>query len=131
MRLEILQVRDCPNVPVLEERIRQATADQELDDEITHRVIDDPATASAAGMTGSPTLLVDGHDPFAAPGHLPSVSCRLYESENGGMPRGAVGRCAASRTRTRTPWIQPSASTATSARLSLALLPAPRRSAHL
>ncbi|BDB42108.1 MULTISPECIES: alkylmercury lyase [Mycobacterium] len=86
MRLEILQVRDCPNVPVLEERIRQATADQELDVEITHRVIDDPATASAAGMTGSPTLLVDGHDPFAAPGHLPSVSCRLYESENDGMP---------------------------------------------
>lgn len=85
MKLEILQVPDCPNVPVLEERIRQATAGQELDVEITHRVIDDPATASAAGMTGSPTLLIDGHDPFATPGQVSSVSCRLYQCENGGI----------------------------------------------
>ena len=29
-------------------------------------------------MTGSPTLLVDGADPFARPGQPPSISCRLY-----------------------------------------------------
>ena len=34
-------------------------------------------------MTGSPTLLADGADPFARPGQLPSVSCRLYPDENG------------------------------------------------
>ncbi len=99
MRLEILQVPDCPNVGVLQERIRQATAGQVLDAEITHRVIDDPATASVAGMIGSPTLLIDGRDPFAIPGQVPSVSCRLYPSEAGGMDgapsvsalRGALG----------------------------------------
>src|SRR4051794_14140426 len=35
------------------------------------------------GMTGSPTLLIDGTDPFARPGSEPSLSCRLYPSENG------------------------------------------------
>ena len=34
-------------------------------------------------MTGSPTLLADGADPFARPGQLPSVSCRLYRDEHG------------------------------------------------
>ena len=29
-------------------------------------------------MNGSPTLLVDGIDPFAGPGQLASVSCRLF-----------------------------------------------------
>ncbi|MEU6580209.1 alkylmercury lyase family protein [Nocardia sp. NPDC046763] len=85
MKLEILQVPDCPNVAVLEDRVRQATAGHPIVLEISHRVIDDPDEAAAAGMAGSPTLLVDGVDPFAVPGQVPSVSCRLYRSESGGM----------------------------------------------
>jgi hypothetical protein len=34
-------------------------------------------------MHGSPTLLVDGSDPFAAPGEPPSLSCRLYRDASG------------------------------------------------
>jgi hypothetical protein len=34
-------------------------------------------------MTGSPTLLIDGHDPFAEPGSAASLSCRLYRDESG------------------------------------------------
>ena len=39
--------------------------------------------AAEAGMHGSPTLLVDGVDPFAAPGQPPSLSCRLYRDAAG------------------------------------------------
>ncbi|MFE3223676.1 alkylmercury lyase family protein [Nocardia sp. NPDC059228] len=85
MKLEILQVPHCPNVAVLEDRIRQATAGHPIVLEISHRVIDDPDDAAAAGMAGSPTLLVDGVDPFAVPGQVPSVACRLYRSESGGI----------------------------------------------
>ncbi|MEU2004619.1 organomercurial lyase [Rhodococcus sp. NPDC019627] len=84
MRLEILQVPGCPNVALLEQRLEKVLADQQSEVEISHRVIDDPAVATDAGMTGSPTLLVDGVDPFAEPGSVPSVSCRLYPS--GGAP---------------------------------------------
>lgn len=83
MKLDILQVPDCPNVAVLERRIRQATAGEPVQPEITLRVIDDPGRAATAGMTGSPTLLVDGRDPFAIPGQVPSLSCRLYPSDTG------------------------------------------------
>jgi hypothetical protein len=40
-------------------------------------VIANETDAAAAGMHGSPTLLVDGIDPFAAPGQPTSLSCRL------------------------------------------------------
>jgi hypothetical protein len=34
-------------------------------------------------MHGSPTLLIDGRDPFAGPGAPASLSCRLYRDETG------------------------------------------------
>jgi len=45
------------------------------------------------GLHGSPTVLVDGTDPFAAPGQRASMSCRLYDNGPGrleGAP--SVGR---------------------------------------
>ena len=39
-------------------------------------------------MRGSPTLLIDGTDPFGGPGQPPSLSCRLYGDE-AGRPGGA------------------------------------------
>jgi hypothetical protein len=83
MRLEILQVPGCPNVALLEQRLDQALAGHPAPVERAHRVVDDLATAHALGMTGSPTLLVDGVDPSAEPGLAPSVSCRLYRDDDG------------------------------------------------
>jgi hypothetical protein len=34
-------------------------------------------------MTGSPTLLLDGRDPFARAGQEPAISCRLYRDADG------------------------------------------------
>ncbi|MFE3103168.1 organomercurial lyase [Nocardia tengchongensis] len=83
MRLEILQVPDCPNVTVLEDRIGQAIAGEPVTVDIEHRLVTDQEQAVATGMTGSPTLLIDGRDPFAVAGSVPSLSCRLYPSADG------------------------------------------------
>ncbi|MCX4965819.1 hypothetical protein OHA98_13415 [Streptomyces sp. NBC_00654] len=40
--------------------------------------VHDEAQAAERGMNGSPTVLLDGVDPFAPAGAVPSVSCRLY-----------------------------------------------------
>jgi hypothetical protein len=85
MRLTILHVPDCPNVAILEERLTRVVSG---DVEVTLRVVDSEELAAALGMTGSPTLLVDGVDPFAEPGRAASVSCRLYHDETG-HPAGA------------------------------------------
>ncbi|GAB92383.1 hypothetical protein [Gordonia rhizosphera] len=85
MKLEILQVPGCPNVGLLERRIAEAVAGEQIDVAITHRVLNDQAAATEARMTGSPTLLVDGEDPFTEPGSVAGVSCRLYPVEGGGI----------------------------------------------
>ncbi|MEV6413619.1 thioredoxin family protein [Kribbella sp. NPDC051718] len=79
MRLEVLHVPDCPNLPPLLERLAQAS-----DLLVVTHTIDSDADAARFGMAGSPTLLIDGVDPFAVPGQ-PSygLSCRLYRDEQG------------------------------------------------
>jgi hypothetical protein len=44
--------------------------------------------AEGWGMHGSPTLLIDGADPFAGSQQRPGMSCRLYRDE-AGRPSGA------------------------------------------
>ncbi|MFG2884578.1 hypothetical protein ACGFYV_20190 [Streptomyces sp. NPDC048297] len=82
MRVEMLTVPDCPNGPVFRERLMLALAGR-ADVELTEYVVDDHADAERRGMHGSPTLLVDGHDPFAAPGTPAGLSCRLYRGVDG------------------------------------------------
>jgi hypothetical protein len=82
MELTLLTVPACPNAAVFEERLAAALAGHP-DTVVRRREVADEREAAAAGMHGSPTLLVDGVDPFAAPGQPPSLSCRLYRDATG------------------------------------------------
>jgi hypothetical protein len=82
MQLTVLAVPDCPNAPVLEDRLA-AVLDGRAGVSVLHQVISSEADAARWGMQGSPTLLIDGVDPFAQPGQPPSVSCRLYRDDDG------------------------------------------------
>jgi hypothetical protein len=82
VELIVLAVPGCPNAPVLEERLAEVLAGWP-GVTVQRRVIADVAEAARWGMRGSPTLLVDGSDPFAAPGGGPAVACRLYRGEDG------------------------------------------------
>jgi len=79
--LEVLHVRDCPHLAPMLERLQRLT-----DRQVTIREIATPEEAAAYGMAGSPTLLVDGLDPFAdgRPDEC-GVSCRIYRDEQGRM----------------------------------------------
>ena len=80
MTLEILQVPGCPGADLLAARLDSLLAGRLR---VTRRVVTSHAAAERLGMTGSPTLLADGADPFARPDQLPSVSCRLYQDQDG------------------------------------------------
>lgn len=86
MRLQILYVPDCPNTGLLRARLEQALTGQDTVDVQLH-VIHDQDEATAFGMTGSPTLLIDGVDPFAEAGQPTSMSCRLYPDQDGAVCR--------------------------------------------
>ena len=59
--------------------------------------------AQERGVVGSPTILIDGVDPFAVPGQSPAVACRVYVTPAGlsGVPPldDVVTALAASRDR--------------------------------
>src|SRR6185437_12629763 len=82
MHLTLLAVPDCPNAPVLKDRLT-AVLGGRVGISVSHQMISDEDEAARYRMHGSPTLLIDGADPFAEPGQPPSMSCRLYRDENG------------------------------------------------
>ena len=86
MELTLLTVQACPNAAVFEERLAAALTGYP-DAVVRRRQIADEFEAAQAGMHGSPTLLIDGTDPFAAPRQPPSLSCRLYRDNTGRAER--------------------------------------------
>src|SRR5215510_3560508 len=82
IELTLLAVPACPNAAIFEERLAAALVGHP-GVVVQRREIADEREAAEAGMHGSPTLLIDGEDPFAAPGQPPSLSCRLYRDATG------------------------------------------------
>ena len=82
MELTLLTIPDCPNATAFEERL--ATVLAGYPGTVVHRrVISCERAAAEAGMHGSPTLLINGADPFAPAGQAPSLACRLYRDASG------------------------------------------------
>ncbi len=86
MDLTVLAVPDCPNVALLEQRLAGLVGGRP-GVRVSRIVVDSAEEAARLGMHGSPTLLIDGSDPFPAPA-VPALACRLYPSEDG-PPEGA------------------------------------------
>jgi hypothetical protein len=81
MQVELLYVEDCPNWEKTDRRLRDLAAAMGFT--IRRHVVASPEQAEAYGMRGSPTILVDGADPFARADQPPSLSCRLYQTPEG------------------------------------------------
>ncbi|MEU9238278.1 hypothetical protein [Streptomyces sp. NPDC048385] len=80
-RITVLTVPDCSNARLVRERIAEALEGRSLP--VKWIEVNDADEATRQGMTGSPTLLLDGIDPFAHDGATPSLSCRLYRHADG------------------------------------------------
>ncbi len=78
-RVRLLHVPGCPGAELLLRRLAEPGFGEV---QVDRAVVADETEAVAAGMTGSPTLLIDGMDPFAVPAAVPSLSCRLYRDEH-------------------------------------------------
>ena len=89
MDVELLVIPDCPNEAPAAALLRTALDDVVLVRiPVTKVVIDSPEHAERRGFIGSPTILIDGDDPFAEPGQPAAVACRVYRNTTGpgGIP---------------------------------------------
>lgn len=82
MRLQILHVPDCLGAEALN-GVLGPLLEARPDIQVTRQIVTTEDEAGRVGMTGSPTILADGRDPFPSPGQQPSLSCRLYPGEDG------------------------------------------------
>src|ERR1022692_2029381 len=99
MHLTVLAVPGCPNVALLEEQLA-SVLDGRPGVTVSRHVIAEEAEAASWGMHGSPTILINGADPFAEPGQSASMSCRLYRGSDGrisGVPSAGQLRQAIER----------------------------------
>lgn len=83
MRVTVLAVEHCPNAVPAMQRATAALAGHAAQVELIE--VHDEEQAARLGMNGSPTILVDGADPFATHGTAPSLSCRLYREPDGAV----------------------------------------------
>jgi hypothetical protein len=77
--VEVGYVEGCPNLTVTAQRLALALdAVGRCDTEVRFRLVRTAEEAQELGFVGSPTVLVDGIDPFARTDAAIGLSCRLY-----------------------------------------------------
>jgi hypothetical protein len=89
MQVKVLYFDDCPNWKVARQRLGEALAAAGLaqEVEVSYQTVETPEEAERVGFRGSPTILVDGRDPWAEEGGPGGLSCRIYQTERG--PEGS------------------------------------------
>lgn len=92
----LLYLDHCPNWPLASEHLRGALrrvgrADIRVDWKPVHTI----SAAKAIGFAGSPTILINGVDPFPRPAHVDGLCCRFYDTESGSSGAPSVDQLAA------------------------------------
>ena len=83
MGITLLHVPDCPNLSLARDRVIEAAERAGVGVRVEERLVHGLSDAAELGFTGSPTILVDGVDPFAGTDLVPSMACRLYSTDEG------------------------------------------------
>jgi protein-disulfide isomerase len=83
VRIQIQHFNDCPNSPILIDRVKLAIKDFE-NVGFSEVIVDTNEKAEKLGFRGSPTLLINGEDfENQTSPEKPFLSCRYYP---GGLP---------------------------------------------
>jgi hypothetical protein len=84
VRLTIRYFDGCPNWQVARERLEEALRALGRDDQpVTLERVETEEDAERLAFRGSPTILIDGRDPFADRGAPVGLACRIYLSQGG------------------------------------------------
>lgn len=82
MDVTLLYFEACPNWQTTESHL-ETLAREVPDLRISRHLVDTAEEAERVGFVGSPSILIDGVDPFADSNGPAGLSCRIYESPAG------------------------------------------------
>lgn len=83
MKVTLRYFDDCPGWRVTDERLQLALEQVGARADVEYEVVDTAERAEAVGFQGSPTVLIDGRDPFWDASLETGLSCRLYDTGEG------------------------------------------------
>lgn len=81
----LLYFDGCPNWQQADERLQRLR--NEVPFTVHYQRVETPEDAARAGFAGSPTVLIDGIDPFATGDEPSGMACRIYATPLG--PQGS------------------------------------------
>lgn len=81
MDVTLLYFDGCPSWETTDQRLRELA--DELGFHLAHRKVESPEAAEELSFRGSPTVLIDGRDPFARGDEPVGLSCRIYQTPEG------------------------------------------------
>lgn len=79
----VLYFEGCPSWQTARQRLEAAAARCEIPVRVSARTVETTEDAERLGFTGSPTVLLDGQDPFWRPGLVPALACRVFPTPGG------------------------------------------------
>ena len=83
-RMVLQYFDDCPNWRIADEHLNLALAEVGSSGAvIEYEIVDTDERAQSSGFHGSPTILLDGVDPFADQNAAVGLTCRRYANETG------------------------------------------------
>ena len=84
MKITIQYFDECPHWKLADERVRHVLRDFSGDDvTVEYQFIDSPETADEVRFHGSPTIHIDGRDPFITGVEQVGMSCRVFRTDDG------------------------------------------------
>lgn len=84
MDVQLLYFDGCPNWQETDTRVREALRLVGAEDLTpTYARVTSPEEAERLSFRGSPTVLVDGQDPFADPSAPVGLTCRVFQTPEG------------------------------------------------
>lgn len=88
MKIQLLVVPDCPNTTLALTLVRSALERTGIAAPVTVTLILTEHDSVHCNFGGSPTFLIDGHDPFMDSMPSTGLACRLYPTTSGlaGVP---------------------------------------------
>lgn len=81
MRVTLQYFDGCPNWKTTDAHLRRLSTDHEI--EVDYELIDSIEMAEEAQFRGSPTVLIEGVDPFAKEEAPVGLACRIYQTDHG------------------------------------------------
>jgi hypothetical protein len=84
VHITLLYFEDCPNLPTVRDRLHAAI--QRLGPDLFDvelRAVRSIEQAVAEDFCGSPSILINGVDPFAQPTAAVGMACRIYPTPEG------------------------------------------------